>query len=61
MMVVPGRDRESSSSDECSGGTENGGGSRSLKRSSEQLDLEELLAAASRNDVIKIRDLVQVS
>lgn len=63
IMVVPvgGRDREGSSSAGGPGGSESGGGGRSLKRSSEQLDVEELLAAASRNDVIKIRDLVHVS
>ena len=38
-----------------------GGGGRSLKRSSEQLDGEALLAVASHNDAVKIRDLVQVS
>jgi hypothetical protein len=43
------------------GGSGSGGGGRSLKRSSEQLDGEALLAAASHNDAVKIRDLVQVS
>lgn len=62
LVVVPvgGGDRGGSNRG-CGGPGGNWGDGRSLKRTSEQLDGEALLAAASHNDAVKIRDLVQVS
>lgn len=64
LVVVPvgGGDRGGSSRGGGGpGGCGSGGGGKSLKRSSERLDGEALLAAASLNDAVKIRALVQVS
>jgi len=62
LVVVPVGGGDRGGSNRRGGGPGGSGeGGRSLKRTSEQLDGEALLAAASHNDAVKIRDLVQVS